>query len=347
VWRIAVATVAVASVAFPQARSTRATPSCTAQWRVLARPTADLQAVAALSPTNVWALGFTGKEVDRRSVIAHWDEGRFELNTRPKAHSLWGISAVSPTNVWAVGDDEKQALIEHWDGAQWRRLLTPRGVIGLNDIVMNSRTSGWAVGETSEFRPVVLHWNGRFWKKLVLLRRPNEGGLSAVDAASADDIWAVGARGGEHTVNTENAFAVHWNGRRWRVIPAPTRDDSDLGYELSDQFDDVAGASPKEAWAIHSGVVRYDIQRWNGRRWKIVRVFGRGWGLGGVIAFHREAWALGGHSGHPFVLHWNGKAWSEVRRGLADEPGSLLAAAALSRHMIWAAGSHLLARYSC
>lgn len=280
-------------------------------------------------------------------MIAHWDGARLELSTRPKGHSLWGISAVSPANVWAAGDDGRQALIEHWNGARWRRLSTPRGIVGLEDIAMQSPTSGWAVGQTNDFRPLAMHWNGRLWKKQVLLRRPNEGVLHAVAGASADDVWAVGMQGGEHSVNTEDAFAVHWNGRRWRVVPAPTRDDSDLGYELSDQFDDVAVVSPTEAWAIHSGVVRDDIQRWDGRRWKIVRAFGRDRRLGGVIAFHREAWALGGHSGHSFVLHWNGKGWSEIRNGLVDVPGSLVAASALSRHRIWAAGYHLFARYGC
>jgi hypothetical protein len=304
--------------------------------------------VTALSRTNVWALGTTDTGgADARSVIAHWNGARLELTPRPKGQSLSGIAAVSSANVWAVGDDGKRGLIEHWNGTRWRRLSTPRGILGLEDILMQSRTSGWAVGLTPDFRPVALHWNGRLWKKLVLLRRPNEGELDAVAAASANDIWAVGMRGGEHTVNTEDAFAVHWDGRRWRIVPARTRDDSDLGYELSDQFDDVAVVSPSEAWAIHSGVVRDDIQRWDGRRWKIARLLGRDRRLNGVIAFHGEAWALGGHSGHPFLLHWNGKGWSEFRSGLADVSSSLVSASALSRHMIWAVGSDLLARYGC
>jgi hypothetical protein len=212
---------------------------------------------------------------------------------------------------------------------------------------MESRRSGWSVGQTTDYRPLAIRWNGRFWKKHVLLRPPNEGVLHAVAAASAHDVWAVGMRGGEHTVNTEDAFAVHWDGRRWRIVPAPTRDDSDLGYELSDQLDDVAVVSPREAWAIHSGVVRTDIQRWDGHRWRIVKALGRDPFVNGVTAFHRQAWSLGGHSRHPFLLHWNGKGWSEVRSGLTTVPGSLVRASALSRQMIWAVGSHLLARYGC
>jgi hypothetical protein len=55
-WRIAVAAVlAAVIVGFPQVPSPRASGRCTAQWRVLATPPADLHAVTALSPTNVWA----------------------------------------------------------------------------------------------------------------------------------------------------------------------------------------------------------------------------------------------------------------------------------------------------
>src|SRR4051812_22328121 len=183
--------------------STKANARCVGQWRVVARPAPALVAVAALSPTNVWAVGDTGG-ADYHSVIAHWTGDRLTVTRGPKSHSLSGITALSPADVWAVGSDipHGRALIEHWNGTGGRRLSTPRGVSGLYDIVMESRASGWAVGSTTDFRPVAMHWNGRFWKKWVLLRWPNEGSLSAVAAGSAKDVWAVGSQGGEHSVNT-------------------------------------------------------------------------------------------------------------------------------------------------
>jgi hypothetical protein len=275
------------------------------------------------------------------------------LTPGPKGDSLYGIAAVARANVWAVGADGQRAIIERWDGAQWRRLTTPRGVAGLSDIVMESQRSGWAVGITTHDRAMAMRWNGRFWKKWVFVR-PLEGGLlSAVATASARDVWVVGIQGGEYTVNTEDAFAVHWNGRRWRVVPAPTRDDSDLGYELRDSLDGVAVLSTNNAWAIHSGVVRSDFQHWNGRRWRIVRVLPRNSMLADITAVSaRNVWAVGPSSyipreQRPLLAHWNGTSWKVQHLAAGQPRRSLAGLSALSASDIWAAGSNLLARYSC
>jgi hypothetical protein len=308
---------------------------------VVATPAADLRAVAVLSPTNVWALGTTGKGADERSVIAHWDGTRFTLNAAPKGQLLKGVAALAPGNVWVVGSDPKKALIEHWNGRGWRRLSTPKGVESLADIAMESRTSGWAVGRSPAteygWKPVVLYWIGRSWKK----RRLDDvtADLYAVSIGQANDAWAVGSIGA--SFSTTDAFAAHWNGRRWRTVRAHVREDYD-------QFFDVAVVSPTEAWALQDKLERGAIiQRWNGRRWRIAWVSNRTISLNGVVASHGEAWAVGGRSGHPFLLHWNGKAWSPFASSLAHVQGDLAAVSALSRHRIWAVGTNLLARYSC
>jgi hypothetical protein len=186
------------------------------------------------------------------------------------AHLL-GMAAVSPTDVWAVGESGDTGLIEHWDGVQWQRLSTPAGVSSLSDIEMQSNTSGWAVGATADGRPLAMYWNGLSWRKMTF--PPEAGELTAVAATSAKDVWAVGYGGGAGSVNFQSGLVVHWNGRAWRNVRAPTPDDSDLDYESFNSFDDAAAVSPREAWAIHSATVRSDIQRWNGRRWRLARRF--------------------------------------------------------------------------
>ena len=353
VWRLTTAVVAAAAVTFPHAPSTRAEARCVPHWQVVTTPAADLRAVAALSSTNVLAVGDTGG-ADYHSVMAHWTGDRLTLTQGPKGHSLDGIAAVSPANVWAVGGDSHgRALIEHWNGARWRRLSTPPGVRWLSSIVMQSRSSGWAVGESSDERPLALRWNGRSWKKLILLRRPHGGQLRAVAGASAHEIWAVGYKGGEHMITTMDAFAVYWNGRRWRVVPAPTRDDSDIGYASNDEIDGVAVVSPREAWAIHSGTVRSDFQRWDGRRWRVVRVLPPGSLLADITAVSaRNVWAVGPSSysereQRPLLAHWNGTSWKVQHLAAGQPRRSLMSVSALSASDIWAVGTNLLARYSC
>jgi hypothetical protein len=345
VLRLFVIAFVVLAVANPSAPSTSAGASCS--WRVLATPRARLTAVAAVSPSDVWVVGWTGTEDHPRGVIGRWDGVRLRLTPLPRGESLSSIAAVSASDVWAVGDEtvrgDLRSLAQHWNGRHWHRLSRFNGVASLSDIAMQSRTSGWAVGGTTDTRPIVLRWNGRFWRKQVLVDRPHEGWLSAVAAATPRNVWAVGQQGGG--INTQDGLALHWRGRRWRSVPAPNRDDSDLGFEATDEFDDVAAVSRSEAWAIHSALVRTDIDHWNGRRWRIVRVFPSAITLQGVIAFHDEAWALGGRSGRPFLFHWNGRSWRSS--ALGGVHGDLAAASALSPTMIWAGGSRLFAQYTC
>src|SRR5439155_589416 len=141
----------------------------------------------------------------------------------------------------------------------------------------------------------------------------------------AQDVWVVGSQGGEYTLETVDAFAVHWNGRRWRVVRAPTRDDDDLGYGASDQLDGVAVVSPRKAWAIHSGTVRSDIQRWDGRRWRVVRILPRNSLLADIAAVSASnVWAVGPSSyisreKRPLLAHWNGTSW-KVQHLAAGQP---------------------------
>ena len=317
---------------------------CIAHWRVLVRPAANLSAVAALSRSDVWAVGWRGATA--HGVIAHWDGANLRLSVTRGRRMYLGIAAVSPADVWAVGSEDvagnrSRGVIEHWNGRRWRR-LRPRGVSAVDDIVMQSPSQGWAVGATTDLRPVVLRWNGRFWKKRIFFHRGYEGWFSAVSATSANDVWPVGQRAGEGSVNSQDGFVVHRNGRRWKVGPAPVRDDSDLGYESSDEFDDVAGVSRSEAWAIHSGVARSDRTAVAGAS-SASSV--KGSSSTESFAFPGEAWALGGRSGRPFLIHWDGRSWRPFETALGR--GELTAAASLSAQMIWAVGTRLFVQYGC
>jgi hypothetical protein len=262
--------------------------------------------VAALSDTDVWSVGTTGKGADQASVIAHWVSGTLELTTGPKGESLYGVAAVSPSDVWAVGAGKDGALLEHWDGAGWTRQTTPRGIQSLDDVIMTSDSVGWAVGVTLDGRPAALRWDGSTWRLETFVRSPNVGELYSVAASSENDVWAVGEMGNEGSINFIDGYAVRWNGQRWHAFAVPARDDSDLGYEQYDGLYDVSAASGTNAWAVHAGSVRSDLQRWRGRRWRIVRVFRPGLHLYGVTALRGQAWAYGSRSGHPALLRWNG-----------------------------------------
>ena len=164
-----------------------------------------LQSVTAVSPTDVWAVGYynpgDGSVLDR-TLTLHWDGSAWTTTFSPDAgdneNILLGVAALSSTDVWAVGyyDNEGggfQALAEHWDGATWLVDIPldlsqgrMRGAAAVGGIAT------LAVGDSSSQTLTEVRRNR--WTRLA---SPNVGtGFNSVTAAastSARDVWAVGS----------------------------------------------------------------------------------------------------------------------------------------------------------
>jgi hypothetical protein len=162
-------------------------------WSIVASPnggvTADhfstLQAVSAVSSSDVWAVGGQA-----------------------------GIRSQMPATV---------PLIEHWNGSRWSIVPVPTAALGvLESVTATSASDVWAIGAAQQSGAMVaLHFNGSSWK-LVPIPVPTNtsGALFSVKALSTTDAWAVGESfpnaGGNGTILTD-----HWNGTSWRVVNAP------------------------------------------------------------------------------------------------------------------------------
>jgi hypothetical protein len=271
-----------------------------------------------------------------------------------------GISALAPDDVWAVGTDGDPNIgypplpvVEHWDGQGWQLIPTPslRRGGGLSGVVALSARNVWVVGETGDDAPLAERWDGRVWHVVRMAEIGGYGELSAVDGVAADDVWAVGDAGGE-SINTIDALAKHWIGGHWETVDTPTRDDSDLGYESDDYLLAVDVRTKTDAWAVHTGHVRSDLERWNGRTWSITQVFPPVTALAGVVAVSSDdAWAVGAeepkNAKHPLIAHWDGHSWHVQHLSFAGLRASLTGLSALTPTDVWTVGNRLLARYSC
>ena len=71
----------------------------------------SLQAVVALAPNNVWAVG---------ADIEHFDGTNWSIVPSPGGFGLTGIAASSANNIYAVGGG-----VEHWDGTSWSVVPSP------------------------------------------------------------------------------------------------------------------------------------------------------------------------------------------------------------------------------
>jgi len=84
---------------------------------------------------------------------------------------------------------------------------------------------------------LIEHWNGTQWSV-----DPNTlvpGGLGAVAAVTANDVWAVGTTDG---TNYE-PFAEHWDGTQWSLVNTPSQVDS---------LEGVTALASNNVWAVGS-----------------------------------------------------------------------------------------------
>jgi hypothetical protein len=208
------------------------------EWAVVASPnigSADnlLEAVAASSPNDVWAVGSydTGAGGAIQTLAEHWDGATWTIvptpNAAPSGSFLHAISATSPGSAWAVGAgyspavEGLQTLVERWDGSAWAIVPSPNlgpaanvltGVAGISD------TDAWAVGYangTADIVPLALHWDGVGWSTSALPDAP--GRLFAVVAEGPGDVWGVGSATGW----PPTGLVEHWDGTAWTVSDLP------------------------------------------------------------------------------------------------------------------------------
>jgi hypothetical protein len=107
------------------------------EWdHVVRRPTPNvgpddnyLNAVAATSAANAWAVGRYYDGTEWQTLIEHWNGVTWTVQPSPDPagpagdNELTAVTATSPSNAWAVGYHAEGTtdvpLIEHWDGAAW------------------------------------------------------------------------------------------------------------------------------------------------------------------------------------------------------------------------------------
>ena len=278
-----------------------------------------LTAVAAVSPNDIWAVGYFEDEGEGsdRTLIVRWDGSQWSIVPSPNAgdedNYLRAITIVSPADVWAVGDyevetpAESHALALHWNGTEWSAAPTPD--VGYN-----------------------VHLNG-------------------VAAASADDLWAVGDYQ-TTLLATSSALTLRWQGSSWQQVPNPMRDER---ASLSA----VVALSPGNAWAVgktYTNRLVPLIMHWDGSSWKAAKtpnLVGNTASLRGITAVSaNDIWTVGYYYNNDIfyqtvVEHWNGSAWSIVpSRNPSDHLDyKLYGITAVSANDLWAVGLQMTAGY--
>ncbi len=173
---------------------------------------------------------------------------------------------------------------------------------------------------------------------------PLNSHLSAVDARSASDVWAVG-------YDSRGAQSMHWDGASWSGVPMPIPS----GTASMGAFD-VAAVGTDDVWAVgwssgsDSGN-RPFIAHWAGDAWSLVALPDMSGIYGQLLSIDAVApddiWAVGFERGstpggdpQPLAMHFDGDVWHRVETPILAGPNaSLLDVSALAADDVWAVGS--------
>jgi hypothetical protein len=115
----------------------------------------------------------------------------------------------------------------------------------------------------------------------------------------------------------------------WKKVAFPGRN----GYVNA-----AAASSPSNVWAaFRSTVGGSQVDRWNGRKWAVVKSFPGEVATLSVLG-PNDVWAFGGASGSEGVFHFNGRSWAKVAS--TPQGGS-----ATSDRNVWAYSGTQLSHY--
>jgi hypothetical protein len=326
-----------------------------------------LEAVAATSATNAWAVGDLGQQ--GTPLIVHWNGTKWSRVPAgaPADTELHAVAASSPGNAWALGwtyhtdSTIATSVLLHWNGRAWRQVPSPApsGAV-LSSVSVTSPADAWVVGSyfasanrsAGSTRPIALHWNGSAWRRVPL---PVPAGaaaeLTGVSATSASNAWAAGGFASSGT-NRAAGFVLHWAGSSWSQVPSAP---ASAGEPIA-----VAATATDYAWLADSATAtKYAwpggrvAGLWNGRDWTTVPIplvqthnQGRGGQVSALAAAGHAAWMAGDYcttttscgNGQllPFLLRWTGDAWQPTPPPANDL--NIFGLAVLSSTSAWAVG---------
>lgn len=323
---------------------TTATSTCTPAWRLATTPTNanqdTLQGTAAISDTDVWAVGFQKVGSVNQTLTEHLIGTIWSIVTSPNTGTqsqLAAVSGSSASDVWAVGNSLngslRNTLAMHWDGAAWVIVTTPNGAGTINyltGVKALASNDVWAVGyyrSGTVNKTLALHYNGTTWTVVTTPSPGSSAQLNAVSGTSSTDLWAVGTTDGQ-------ALALHYNGTAWTQVATPS-----AGTLLG-----VAAASATNAWAVGSNSNNTLAMHYDGTAWTTSTTVNPGTvnSLNSVSSVNgNDIWAAGSFTSggvqRSLIEHWDGTAWSQAS---SPAQGNLLGAAARSGGLVWSAGAY-------
>ncbi len=282
-------------------------------FQIVTSPTVDgsLSAVSAVSPTDIWAVGFQDTSTGVVAPLTEnfngtsWSVVAAPTPAGSSVAEFTSVSAVASNNVWAVGcslsvvsnENVSTPLVEYFNGTSWSIQTTPATGGKLNAVTAISATDVWAVGGTGS-ADFIENFNGTTWSIVQAPSPPtSDPSLGGISAVSSTDIFAVGGVGKGNFPQV-----LQFNGTTWTSL-------ANLPTGIADTAIDAISAT--DVWTVGGG----SIWNFNGTSWTEVAS-----GLGGDLfaisgSSANDIFAVGetiSTTDETLVEQWNGTSWSAV-----------------------------------
>ena len=237
--RALVVSLGVAGLFISAASAVGGATACRPAWSEMPTPPGanSFYGVAAITQSDVWAVGSHYDGVDDRPTAEHFDGIQWVIvnvpTPGPSGAYLRGVAGVSGTDVWAAGywittSGLSNTLIEHYDGISWTIVPSPNppsSASYLGTVAAVATNDVWVAGHyldnSGVYRTLVEHWDGTSW---MIASSPNAGNgdnaLNGIAAASSNDIWAVGYQSSAPGA-ASSTLVLHFDGTIWTIVPSP------------------------------------------------------------------------------------------------------------------------------
>jgi hypothetical protein len=262
-------------------------------WHIVARVAVPrkivvMQSVAAVSPHDAWAAGFSAARGARRGkpVIERWFGRAWKRVTLPrKALRAFDrgpvgpspiVGGSSPVNVWVFNQVTGAWL--RWNGSRWShgRLPAQPGSVATaitSELVLAGGdvwAFGGSVSREGRGEPYAARFDSRKWHVTPMPRLPNLL-VSAASAVRQDDIWATIGYGGQTLFppQANGGALARWNGHLWRLEPLPAR------FARHGDPTSIVARTDRDLW-VGGGIAGRSLDlteaaaRWNGSVWQVV-----------------------------------------------------------------------------
>jgi hypothetical protein len=224
------------------------------QWQVRSAPVinapdSSLSAVSCVSATSCMAVGASQPRSGSQPIVEQWDGTRWRAEQIPgptKGVTLSAVSCSGARACVAVGlntaSGNARPLAESWNGKNWQvqAVPLPQGIRGgmFEGVSCTSSRACMATGSDFDHPngpTLAERWNGKTWRVEPTPNPPNfsasfaEVTFDGVSCSSANACTTVGIY---NPGNAAAYFIESWNGKRWRLEPAPHPADFEHGVLL-------------------------------------------------------------------------------------------------------------------